>query len=139
MKTRVTSQRWRTTARSIVSTRIPIKVPANRSYTRTPFVKSVDMRTCAHVRYIYIRSYTHTSTPTNGFRISLGARQDMPQGWWKTRKRTKLSISIREITFVNWKGDYAGGHYNRCLWFVSKYNVPATIFAMRTNGCFHFF
>ena len=119
--------------RSIVSTRIPIKVPASRSYTRTPFVKSVD----AHV-YTHIHSYTHTSTPTNGFCTSLGARQDMPQGW----KREKERYFVRGITFVNRKGDYAGyagGHYKRCLWFVSKYNVPAAIFAMRTNGrYFHF-
>lgn len=52
-------KRWWTIARSIVSTRIPIKVPASRSYTRTPFVKSVDVRTCAHIRHVYTRTRTH--------------------------------------------------------------------------------
>lgn len=89
---------------------------------------------CAHVctRQIHIHSYTSTST--NGFRIYLLACGKTCR---RVGKREKGRYSIREITFLNRKGDYAGyagGHYKRCLCFVSKYNVPAAIFTMRTNS-----
>ena len=95
------------------------------------------MRTCTHVRHVYTRTRTHR-------RRQMAFVHPLVRGKTcrRVEKREKERYFVRGITFVNRKGDYAGyagGHYKRCLWFVSKYNVPAAIFAMRTNGrYFHF-
>lgn len=127
----------RTVARSIVSTRISIKVPASRSYTRIPLVKSVGLRTCAHAS---ARVLTHTSPPTNSFRIFLDTQYDMRLGW-KMRKRMifRLCAIMFDTEMRLRKLCDKHIHYKQCLRFLSnKYNVLTVIFVMCINDrCHH--
>lgn len=117
-------------------TRISIKVPASRSYTRIPLVKSVGLRTCAHAS---ARVLTHTSPPTNSFRIFLDTQYDMRLGW-KMRKRMIFRLCAMFDTEMRLRKLCDKHiHYEQCLRFLSnKYNVLAVIFVMCINDrCHH--